>query len=170
MHNPERKQNSVEHARRQAEADVETAADVEGAAAAQYESERRDTAQSAAEARAAQETKASAEGKQGYKDNPSNPPNRPGNFTGENTDLTTESPPPDSWQGEDVSSGQVEEMTDTQERSDTMAGQVAAENRYREEQEREREVDENINTDPATLEESGEVSSPPGPSVSHDNT
>jgi hypothetical protein len=58
-------------------------------------------------------------------------------------------------------------MTDTQERSDTMAGQIAPENRYRDEQEREREVDENINTDPATLEESGEVSSPPGPSISH---
>lgn len=169
MHNPDRKQNTAEQARRQAEADVETTAEVEGAAAAQYETERRDTAQEAAQARAAQEAKASAEGKAGDKDDPPTPPERPGNFTGENTDLTTETPPPNAWQGEDVSSGQVEEMTNTQERSDSIAGRVAPDNRYRDEQEREREVDENINTDPATLEESGEVSSPPGPSISHEN-
>lgn len=168
MHNSEPKSNATEQSRQRAEADVETTAHVEGAAAAQYESERRDTVHSAAATRAAQEAKSSAEGKHGDKDNPPNPPNRPGSFTGEQTDLTTDAAPTNSWQGQDVSSEQVESMTDTQERSDAMAGQVAPENRYRDEQEREREVDENINTDPATLEESGEVSSPPGPSISRE--
>ena len=169
MHNPERKSDKAVQTHQHAEADVNTTAEVEGAAAAQYQSERRDTAHSAAKTRAAQENKASAEGKDDNKDKSSNPSDRPGNFTGEKTDLTDDAPPPKSWQGQDVSNGQVEDMTDTQERSDAIAGQVTPENRYRNEQERKREVDENINTDPATLEESGEVSGPPGPSISHEN-
>ncbi|MBI5667621.1 MAG: hypothetical protein HZC41_06400 [Chloroflexi bacterium] len=141
MKEPERQHNqSAEQARQRAEAKVETTADVEGAAAAMHESERRSPADIASQARAAQEAKAVAEGKDGDKDTPPAPPKRPGNFTGEDTDLATDAPPPNAWRGQDKPASQAEA---------------------------EREVDENINTDPAALEETGEVYSPPGPSVSH---
>lgn len=146
MKPPERQQDqSAEAARQSAEADVKTTADVEGAAAALHESERRSPAHIASQARAAQANKAAAEGKNGDKDTPS-----------------------PSSQSPAGSGANIETMDDTQERSDTMASQVHPENKIRHEQERDGDVDENINTDPATLEETGEVFSPPGPSISHE--
>lgn len=166
MKQPDRKSDqSAETARKHAEADVNTSAEVEGAAAAMHESERRSPSRVASQARSAQEAKASAEGKDGHKDNPPSPPKRPGNFTGEAVNLTTDTPPT-AWQGQDGSGGQADTLEDTQERSDTMASRIHPDNRFRDEQEAENEVDENINTDPTVLEESGELSSPPGPSVS----
>jgi hypothetical protein len=71
------------------------------------------------------------------------------------------------WHGEDESADNTEQMENTQERSDAIASEVRPNNKFRREQEHEAEVEENINTDPAALEESGELSGPPGPSVSH---
>ena len=75
-------------------------------------------------------------------------------------------PRPSSWHADDASMNQTDEVDDTEHRSDSLASQITPDNEFRIEQETEQQVDENINTDPATLEESGEISSPPGASVS----
>lgn len=155
----EREHQQNQAARRHAEADVNTTADVEGAAAAMHEAERQSPAGVASQARAAQEAKAAAEGKNGDKDTATAPAERPGNFTGEAVNLTTDTPPDEEA---------TENSDDTQARSDTIASRIHADNEFRNEQERDRDVDENINTDPAALEETGEVYSPPGPSISRE--